>query len=93
MTHDGGSYDRPMTESIDPIRVELAYPGEPARPSAVVVELIDVRAADDLNITYDYARDGWVIRMASFREDAEGEFQAVDPLVEVAFLPAWNMVT
>jgi hypothetical protein len=55
----------------------------------VVVSLLDVRAADDITISYDYARDGWRIGMDR-TIDRGDRMETVEEDVEVAFLPAWN---
>lgn len=65
----------------DPIQTQdgtLWYPRVDDNASSVAVSLYDVRAADDLRISYDFERDGWSI--------ARGE----KPDVEVAFVPAWD---
>lgn len=70
--------------------VELYYPRiDPPRLKAVQVGLMDVRAADSIEITYDFERDGWVIKQASkfeweFDEQPDGDWQ------EVAFVKAWG---
>lgn len=56
----------------------LWYPRVDGNGSSVAVSLYDVRAADDLRISYDFERDGWSI--------ARGE----KPDAEVAFVPAWD---
>lgn len=70
--------------------VELYYPRiDPPRLKAVQVGLMDVRAADSIEITYDFDRDGWVIKQASkfeweIGEKVDGDWQ------EVAFVKAWG---
>ena len=75
--------------------VNLWYPrntGMPRtadEPTSVRVGLMDVRAADDLIIDYDFDRDGYRVRMATVHE-WEPDDTVLDPkLVEVAFIPAW----
>lgn len=53
------------------------------------VGLMDVRAADDILIEYDFERDGWVIKQAQvFQWDVNDE--RCDPeWKEVAFVQAW----
>lgn len=55
----------------------LWYPRNPGEDRRIRVSLYDVRAADDLLISYDFDRDGWSI--------ARDE----DPDREVAFIRAW----
>lgn len=70
------------------VRVDLWYPRQGATPDTVRVGLVDVRAADDLLISYDFDRDGWVIRMPTVHSWPSGEEPDEHP-VEVAFIPAW----
>lgn len=68
---------------------ELWYPDMDNRDKAVQVTLYHVRAADDLRISYDFHRDGWVIEQASCFE-----FLDLDNIdegwKEVAFCEAWQ---
>ena len=52
---------------------------------------MDVRAADDILIDYDFERDGYRIQMATVHEwDSVEDMQATgEGLVEVAFAPSW----
>lgn len=59
----------------------LSYPGVNDNPDAITVELEHVRAADSLVISYDFARDGFVIARLCF------------PDKEVAFVEAWDANT
>lgn len=69
--------------------VDLWYPRSEDRPNEVIVGLVDVRAADDIRITYDFDRDGWRIEQAqrfSWPNDND-----MDPAwKEVAFVQAWG---
>ena len=69
---------------------ELWYPRNPGNRDVVHVSLIDVRAADNLIISYDFERDGWRIGMDLTRDDDSGIIQVVKENQEVAFIPAWN---
>lgn len=69
--------------------VYLMYPRVDDRPNAIQVALMDVRAADDIRITYDFERDGWVVMQASiFEWDADDDECDAD-WQEVAFVKAW----
>ncbi len=71
-------------------RIDLWYPDTPdATVRRFVIGLVDVRAADDIRVSYDKERDGWKIEQASiFRWDADDE--ECDPdWQEVAFIKAW----
>jgi hypothetical protein len=72
-----------------PIFAKLEYPRTDRNPDHIRVSLIDVRAADDLLIHYDFDRDGWSIEQASRWEWAEGE-EIDEDWQEVAFVPAWG---
>ena len=54
----------------------------------IQIGLMDMRAADDIRITYDFARDGWSIQQAS-----RFEWDVDEPIdhdwQEVAFVEAW----
>lgn len=71
------------------VHAELWYPRNPGSASAVQVGLVDVRAADDITIRYDFDRDGWVILQDRVVEREWG-MDVVEEAVEVAFIPAWN---
>lgn len=71
----------------DHVSVNVWYPNQ-RTVKAIHVGLMDVRAADDIRIEYDFARDGWVIKQASrFMWPSGSE---CDPdWKEVAFIQAW----
>lgn len=73
----------------DTIRVDLEYPRN-RDEKFIQVNLMDVRAADGIRISYDFERDGWKIEQAStFEWDADDE--VCDPdWQEVAFVQAWG---
>ena len=78
-----------ITERDEQLTVELWYP-RVRKAQSVRVSLFDVRAADDIVISFDFARNGWVIRMDSTHDDDSGIIKIVEEGVEVAFVPAWN---
>jgi hypothetical protein len=68
--------------------VELSYPLQ-EQPAYVTISLSHVRAADDVRISYDFERDGWIIEQASIFE-WDGDDQVCDAdWAEVAFAKAW----
>ena len=71
------------------VPVELWYPRSEGNATSLEVGLCDVRAADSIQIEYDFERDGWSIKQAStFSWD--GEDTVCDPdWQEVAFVQAW----
>lgn len=71
--------------------VEISYPRlENNKIKNIEVGLSDVRAADNIRISYDFDRDGWKIEQASiFSWDIEDT--EMDPdWQEVAFVKAWE---
>lgn len=72
-----------LSEDKKTITVDLRYPRSPDQPKRVVVGLDDVRAADDLTITYDFNRDGWVITREVVR-DLGSYMEETGKFVEVA---------
>jgi hypothetical protein len=56
----------------------LWYPRSDDTPSFIRVELADVRAADNLIISYDFDRDGYSIA------------RETDPETEVSFIRSWK---
>lgn len=69
-------------------RVELEYPRD--RHECVLIGLLDTRAADDLRVSYDFHRDGWVIEQASVFEWSADDPSPDSDWQEVAFVKAWN---
>lgn len=72
------------------MHIELWYPDvEASEIKSLVVGLMDVRAADDIRISYDKERDGWKIEQASIFQWEEGEDSNDPDWQEVAFVKAW----
>jgi hypothetical protein len=70
------------------MHIDLWYPTHRSVKS-FVVGLIDVRAADQIRISYDFERDGWKIEQAS-KFSWEVDDKVCDPdWQEVAFVEAW----
>lgn len=76
------------------LHLDLWYPRvEPIRNEtkvkALQIGLMDVRATDDIRVSYDFERDGWKIEQASiFSWDVDDEICDPD-WQEVAFVKAW----
>jgi hypothetical protein len=72
----------------DTMFASLWYPRS-SEKKYIEVDLIDVRAADGIRISYDFDRDGYVIEQASdfgpweLGEESDPDWQ------EVAFVKAW----
>lgn len=73
----------------DTMHVDLFYPGASDNPTAIQVGLDHVRAADDLRITYDMQRDGWIIMQASTFRWESSDTECDPDWQEVAFVKAW----
>lgn len=68
--------------------VSLWYPQrDGAETATVTVDLMDVRAARDIKIRYDFDRDGYVI---SAQSGEPNEMTSETPYTEVAFVAAWD---
>lgn len=72
------------------MHLDLWYPRSDGSPiKSFVIGLVDVRAADDIRISYDFERDGWKIEQAStFEWDVDDTVSDPD-WQEVAFIRAW----
>lgn len=70
---------------------EFWYPRLEAQPIKYLeVGLMDVRASDNIRISYDYDRDGWKIEQASIFS-WDGDDEICDPdWQEVSFVQAWG---
>ena len=75
----------------DTVCVDLWYPrNDDSQVKHVQVGLMDVRAADDIRVSYDFDRDGWKIEQASVFQWAADD-EVCDPCwKEVAFIQAWS---
>lgn len=72
------------------LEASLYYPRHD-NVNKIEIDLCDVRAADGLQIVYDFERDGWVIKQAQFFEWATDDDYDRDGngWIEVAFIQAW----
>lgn len=59
MTYSGDDGAKVGSDGVK--RVDLWYPRNEGSQKRIDVSLMDVRAANDISITYDFKRDGWVI--------------------------------
>jgi hypothetical protein len=70
--------------------VELSYPRlDTSHIKGIDIELTDVRAADGIRVSYDFERDGWVIKQASVFDWPIDEGVFDQDWQEVAFVQAW----
>jgi hypothetical protein len=76
------------------VDVDLLYPraaqGDPERVQFISVGLSDVRAADNIRISYDFVRDGWKIEQGSKFEWGADDKVCDPDWQEVAFIQAWG---
>jgi hypothetical protein len=73
----------------DTLHIDLWYPrSDDFEVKQIQVGLIDVRAADDIRVSYDFDRNGWVIQQASDWELDDTERD--QGWTEVAFVEAWS---
>jgi len=68
--------------------VDFWYPRSDDAAKFIQIGLIDVRAADDIRVSYDFDRDGYLIEQPTateeqFIEDGDWRWR------EVAFVPSW----
>lgn len=70
--------------------VDLWYPGVNNNPRALQIALMHVRAADDIQVSYDFERNGWVIKQASVFSWDEDDDSSDEDWQEVAFIQAWG---
>jgi len=73
----------------DTLFVNLEYPRIEGKPQHVQVGLEDVRAADDIRLTYDFDRDGWRIEQAMVHEWGYDDEDQDPQWTETAFCRAW----
>ena len=71
------------------IRVDLEYPRMEDKKDFVLLQLMDVRAANALIISYDFDRDGWVIASNLYDPDIDAWIDQPDIPREVSFVPSW----
>jgi len=74
----------------DELHIDLWYPDvDSSDVRKLIIGLMDVRAADDIRISYDKTKDGWKIEQASIFS-WEADDRECDPdWKEVAFIKAW----
>ena len=73
----------------DVLKVDIAYPRD-GSVQAVEVDLMDVRSADSLHVSYDFDRNGWVVKQATRFVWGPGEEKPDPKWKEVAFIQAWG---
>ena len=73
------------------LAIDLWYPDTPtADVKKIIIGLMDVRAADDIRVSYDKKRDGWKIEQASIFEWESDDTEFDQDWQEVAFIEAWK---
>ena len=75
----------------DSLNLNLWYPGLDTNPiKRIQIGLMDVRSSDDIRVSYDYARNGWLIEQPSKSEWDSSDAVCDQCWVEVAFCEAWS---
>ena len=74
----------------DVVFATLWYPRTETRTRYVNVGLTDVRAADEIRISYDFERDGYKIEQASIFQWDPSDMVMDRDWQEVAFVEAWG---
>jgi len=72
----------------DTIQIDLHYPALPDSIKHFQIGLIDVRAADDIRVSYNFERNGWKIEQPSICEWKADDKVCDQGWTEVAFIPA-----
>ena len=74
----------------DEMHLDLWYPRNETSPiKSLVIGLMDVRAADNIRVSYDFDRDGWRIEQEEVMTD-NGYYRSTGKWIEVAFVLAWG---
>ena len=74
----------------DEMHLDLWYPRNETSPiKSLVIGLMDVRAADNIRVSYDFDRDGWQIEQEEVVTD-NGHYRSTGKWIEVAFVLAWG---
>ena len=76
----------------DTLNVELWYPYH-NKIKYVEVGLVDVRATDNIRISYSHDRNGWVIEQASIFSWDVDDKECNEDWQEVAFIESWGRRT
>jgi hypothetical protein len=75
----------------DTLLIDLWYPrNDDFEVKQIQIGLMDVRAADDIRVSYDFDRNGWVIQQASVFEWEPDDTERDEGWTEVAFVKAWS---
>jgi hypothetical protein len=71
--------------------VDIEYPRLNPDQAVVDISLVDVRAARNIRVHYDFDRDGYVISAPNNPGDPDSPQHVEDEVwSEVAFVPAWD---
>jgi hypothetical protein len=84
-----GGYGPHLARHDRVISVELTYPRSDENADTVEVGIECVRAADSIRVSYDFERDGYVIKQASVFEWEPDDTEQNEDWQEVAFVHAW----
>ena len=81
-----------ITEREDTIVAEFLYPTQ-NKIKFIEIGLCDVRATDNIRISFDFERSGWKIEQPYINEIDKGSYvdAATNIWEEVGFFPNWNL--
>jgi hypothetical protein len=69
--------------------IDLWYPRE-CQVKFLQIGLMDVRAAGDIRVSYDFQRDGWKVEQPTISEWSADDEACDQGWKEVAFIAAWH---
>jgi hypothetical protein len=72
------------------VAIDFQYPRNEGNVDTLEIGLVDVRAADNIRVSYDFERDGWKIEQAAIFEWAATDDVCDPDWQEVAFIQAWE---
>lgn len=81
-----------ILEKKDTVEVEFLYPRS-NQIKYIEVGLCDVRASDNIRISFDFDRSGWKIEQSYFNEIYKENYIEASENIweEVGFFPNWNL--
>jgi hypothetical protein len=77
-------------ESGRTFHLDLWYPRIEEEIESIEIGLVSVRASDSIQVSYDFDRDGWVVRQASTFDWDIDDKECNPDWKEVVFIQAWG---
>lgn len=78
-----------QTAHGETVSIDIWYPRCDGAAKFIEVGLMDVRAADNIRVSYDFERDGWKIEQASIFQWPSDDPVCDEGWKEVSFVQAW----